>query len=88
VLAVTVIPTSSRTRESEGIPALSTEAAIFADLAALERNFREAIMSPRFGVAVPGGAWVGERANVGGSSVLAVRTYYDADSGARVVTAP
>jgi len=56
----------------------TTEAAIFADLAALARDFR-AVTSPRFTVAVPGGVWVGESVNVDAAQILAVRTYYDAD---------
>jgi hypothetical protein len=64
----------------------TTEAAIFADLAALESGFRRVITSSRFTVPVPGGAWVGEVANADGSAHLAVRTYYDVDSGAPAVT--
>jgi hypothetical protein len=66
----------------------TSDTAIFADLAVLAHDFRQAVMLPRFAVAVSGGTWVGEPMNAGESTVLAVRTYYDADSGARAVTAP
>jgi hypothetical protein len=65
-----------------------SDTAIFADLAVLAHDFREAVTLPRFAVAVSKGAWVGEPMNAGESTVLAVRTYYDADSGARAVTTP
>jgi hypothetical protein len=64
----------------------TSDTAIFAELAVLAHDFRQAVALPRFAVAVPGGAWVGEPMNAGESMVLAVRTFYDADSGARIVT--
>jgi hypothetical protein len=66
----------------------SSETAIFADLAGLADNFRQVVMLPRFAIAVPGGTWVGEPMNAGEATVLAVRTYYDTDSGARAVPTP
>jgi hypothetical protein len=63
----------------------TSETAIFADLARLADNFRLVVTLPRFAIAVPGGTWVGEPMNTGEATVLAVRTYYDADSGARAV---
>ena len=66
----------------------TSETSIFADLAGLADDFRQVVTLPRFAVAVPGGTWVGEPMNTGEATVLAVRTYFDADSGARAVPAP
>jgi hypothetical protein len=66
----------------------TSETSIFADLAGLADDFRQVVTLPRFAIAVPGGTWVGEPMNTGEATVLAVRTYFDADSGARAVPAP
>src|SRR3984885_14419177 len=66
----------------------TSETSIFADLAGLADDFRQVVTLPRFAVAVPGGTWVGEPMNTGEATVLAVRTYFDADCGARAVPAP